>query len=345
MNSNKVFEKVRLDKIASSTVNIPLEKEVQVAEEVHARRGNVVVVKALEEKRVYDRLELASGRMAKVSRGDVIAGVLGERRAIQGFAGKIPSHINRGDVLNILNLGGVIGQAVSYNREYGQPLQAEVLGAVLRDGAPVNIADNAKKLAHRIHTNTPLVVVSGTSMNSGKTEVASNIIQQLCWKGYRIGACKVSGISALKDVLNMLDHGAVAALSFLDYGFPSTVASNEVPLIAKGAVNDLSVHHPQLIIVELGDGVLGDYGVMNFFNDSEIRQAITCNIVCAIDPVGAWGMKQIMEENRLPIHLVSGPVTDNIVGEDFVHNRLGLEGINAYYQKEQLGKFVLKLVF
>ena len=39
------------------------------------------------EKSVYDRLELTSGRMAKINKGDVIAGTLGFRRALKGFVG------------------------------------------------------------------------------------------------------------------------------------------------------------------------------------------------------------------------------------------------------------------
>ncbi len=154
----------------------------------------------------------------------------------------------------------------------------------------------------------------------------------------------MSGISALKDVLNMRDHGADEALSFLDFGYPSTVRSKDVPLIAKGALNHLSVYHPHLVILELGDGILGDYGVLEFFKDEEIRKAINCNIVCALDPVGAWGIKEIMETNGIPVHLISGPVTDNIVGVDFVHTRLELEAINAFAQKRKLGEFVQKMV-
>jgi len=67
---------------------------------------------------------------------------------------------------------------------------------------------------------------------------------------------------------------------------------------------------------------------------------VACNIVCAIDPVGAWGMVQVMKSRGIPIHLVSGPVTDNIVGTSYIKNELGLEGLNARYQQEQLGRFV-----
>lgn len=338
------MERVRIDKLASVTVNLQLEKEVQVSEKIVSNTGNVCIVKALEEKRVYDRLELVSGRMAKISKGDIIAGVFGERRALQGFAGVIPEKIKRGDILHILNIGGVIGSAVSYNMEYGQPLRVEVIGMAMRDNKILNIRDGAKKLARHIRGLVPLVVVSGSSMNSGKTEAISRIIQVLTWRGRRICAAKVTGISALKDTLNMEDHGALKALSFLDFGYPSTVGSKEVPSIAKGIFNELATLHPDMIMVELGDGLLGEYGVMDFFNDTEIVSRITCNIICAINPVGAWGMAEIMKSNSIPIHIVSGPVTDNTVGVNFIREKLGLEGLNALYQQKELGSFVEKVV-
>ena len=41
--------------------------------------GGLTVVRALREKTVYDKVELVSGRMAKISKGDVIAGVISGR--------------------------------------------------------------------------------------------------------------------------------------------------------------------------------------------------------------------------------------------------------------------------
>jgi hypothetical protein len=338
-------KRVRIDKAASSTVNVSLAGEESTSGNLEPLRGTVCVVRALEEKRVYDRIELVTGRMAKVSRGDVIAGVLGERRALQGFAGVLPERLKVGEVLNILNIGGVIGKAVSYNLQYGQPLRVELLGTVERGGKTLNIKDGALPTADNLEgfPNIPLIVVSGTSMNSGKTEVAAKLAQELTWKGYRIAAVKVSGISALKDMLNMEDHGAVKALSFLDFGFPSTVCCDEVPGIAKGALVELVRYEPDIILVELGDGILGDYGVSSFFGDREIREKITCNIVCALDPVGAWGIARIMEEQDMAVHLISGPVTDNAVGTDFLKG-LRFFGLNALYQKRELGEFVEKMV-
>ena len=344
-SGSRSVKSIRIDKTASVTVNVSLDREARIGGDLAPVRGKVCIVRALEEKRVYDRIELVSGRMAKVSKGDVIAGVFGERRALQGFAGIIPEKIKTGDVLNILNIGGVVGRAVSYSRAYGPPLRVEFLGIAEREGRSLSIQDNALKTSDVLEKpwTVPLIVVSGTSMNSGKTVVAAKLTQELSWKGYRICGVKASGISALKDMLNMADHGAVKALSFLDFGYPSTVRCDDVPRITKGALKELVKYEPDALVVELGDGLLGDYGVLEFFKDSELRDAITCNIVCALDPVGAWGMKKIMEENDIPVHLISGPVTDNVVGTDFVKS-LGLMALNALYQKNELGAYIAERI-
>ena len=44
------------------------------------------------------------------------------------------------------------------------------------------------------------------------------------------------------------------------------------------------------------------------------------------------------------MHLISGPVTDNIVGVEFVRDRLELTGINAMYQQKELGDFVERMI-
>src|SRR5262245_23533544 len=97
---------VRVDKVASSTVNLGLSHEVEITRHCEARAGNVVIVRAITDNATYNTLELVTGRMAKINPGDIIAGVLGYRRALKGFIGDVPETVSAGDRLHILNLGG-----------------------------------------------------------------------------------------------------------------------------------------------------------------------------------------------------------------------------------------------
>ena len=67
--------------------------------------------------------------MVTLRAGDVLAGTLGTRRALRGYAGVVPSHIAVGDTIDVLNLGGILGKCTSANPEIGAPFKAEVLGA------------------------------------------------------------------------------------------------------------------------------------------------------------------------------------------------------------------------
>src|SRR5207237_8712015 len=101
---------VKVDKIGSATSPINLSRSLSVVgKNGAARAGDVVVVRVLTDNATYNMLELPTGRLAKVNPGDLIVGVLGRRRALKGFVGDVPTTVEMGDELHLLNLGGVIG--------------------------------------------------------------------------------------------------------------------------------------------------------------------------------------------------------------------------------------------
>src|SRR5882672_3309817 len=108
--------KLVLHKVASSTCGRVYDRDLEVFDGGPVLPGDIVVVEALEEKRVYDQLELITGRLAHISKDDVIAGTIGSRRALKGFVGDAPAQVRAGDTLNVLNMGGVIGVATSANQ-------------------------------------------------------------------------------------------------------------------------------------------------------------------------------------------------------------------------------------
>jgi hypothetical protein len=337
---------IRVHKVASATYRLGIGSEVEVSPAVEARTGAVLVVKALEEKRVYDVLELASGRMAHISRGDVIVGALGARAALKGFVGRVPAELGVGDRIQILNLGGVLGECTSENKDVGHPLQVEVLGAVMRDGRPLNIRDGALPIADELDLPAPVVMVSGTCMNSGKTRAATEIIFHLTQRGYRVGGAKLTGIACLRDPLNMVDHGAVEGLSFLDCGIPSTSDVTDLAAVAKGVLNALGQHDVDVVVAETGDGIIGGYGVPGLLKDEQIRRASRCHVLTANDLVAAWGAKRIMEDELgLELHVMAGPATDNEVGVRYVAEDLQVAAANARTDGARLADLVESMTF
>jgi DNA-directed RNA polymerase subunit H (RpoH/RPB5) len=340
------MSRILVDKIASSTVNLNLPRRLEISDRIESSVGNVVVVEALEEKSVYETLELATGRMAKISRGDVVAGVLGARRALKGFVGVVPKKLGVGDVIHILNLGGVLGACTSRFLDLGEPLRVRVLGmAVDEQGNALNIARSAVPEEPSLEKCKPLIMVSGTCMSSGKTSAACEIIAQLSRKNLKIAGVKLSGVACLRDTLNMEDHGAIKTMSFLDAGHPSTADFTDLVPMAKGILKKLQTCGADAIVVEMGDGIIGRYGVDSIFRDAELMAHTKIHVMCANDLVGAWGAKKMMDEWKIPIGVFSGPATDDEVGEEYVENVLGVPAANSRVKPDKLSIIIERSVF
>jgi hypothetical protein len=319
------------DKIGSATSPLKLTKTIAVvAENNQPKAGDCIVVRTLSESVTYGNLELPSGRLAKINRGDVLLGVLGKRRALKGFVGDVPDTIKAGDRLHLLNMGGVIGVCLGHHSSLSDAIEVEVLGAACDENETVlNIADNALLPTEFLEKSAPIVVVAGTCMNSGKTVAATEIIKQAAHAGLRVAGAKMSGVAALRDTLNMEDHGAMATASFLDCGLPSTVDAGDLSPVAKAILNHLNTFEPDLIVVELGDGIVGGYAVDSVLKDAEIKEAISSFVFCAGDYVGVVGGIAVLKNLGIEIDVIAGSVTDSQMGEDFVQKEFGLNAGNA----------------
>jgi len=335
---------VRVDKIASATVNLDLEHEMVVMTDWPdghiPAAGDVVVVRALTDNATYGCLELITGRTARINPGDIITGVLGNRRALKGFVGDVPSSLGAGDRLHLLNMGGLIGKCVGHDHSLSSAIEVEVIGTPVRDGGSLNIREGAIPPKDSLDTSVPLIIVAGTCMNSGKTFAATEIIKHLARAGLRIAAAKVSGVACLRDTLNMQDHGAVATLSFLDCGLPSTVGLPALAPYAKGIVEQLSMVAPDAIVLELGDGILGGYSVDTIFEDRELMEQAAVIVFCAGDFVGAWGGRELLASSGVRPDVISGPVTDSKMGAEFIERELGIRAANATGDGERLAAIV-----
>ncbi len=343
MNST---QQVEVDKIGSATSPLKLARTITVTtSQRDARAGDVVVVRVLTDNATYNMLELPTGRLAKVNPGDLVVGVLGRRRALKGFVGDVPETVKAGDELHLLNLGGVIGRCSGHHSSLNDAIKVEVIGLAQNgsDGTQ-NIADVGLRLRRKLGPTAPLIVVAGACMNSGKTYAATEIIQQATRNGLRVAAAKLSGIACLRDTLNMADHGAIATASFLDCGLPSTVGADDLAPVAKAIIARLNESAPDLIVIELGDGILGGYSVESVFEDKELRQAMSALVFCASDYVGAWGGIELFRRREIKVDLVAGSVTDSKMGEDYIEKEFGVPAANARRNGKKLFEAVKEKV-
>ena len=330
-----------VDKIASSTAACAPESPVPLSPYVVAQQGYLVAVRALDEKTTYDEVECRDGVFRHIEQGDVLVGTLGGRQALKGYSGRVPRHIAPGDTLHVLNLGGLIGECTAALPSLGAALPVEVLGAVMvqRNGQRVHarIQEDALEWAHRLDASVPLVVVSGTAMDTGKTEAACRIVEGLSRRGLQVGAAKLTGASLTRDVRRMQEHGAQAVATFTDAGIACTTEDAITP-VAKGIIRHLNATGPlDVIVAEMGDGFVGYYGVDDLLTDMELQSFTEAHVVTATDLAGASAAERTFRERyRTAITAITGPVTDNAVGRRYVEHRIGVTALNALQQGEAL---------
>ena len=341
-----------VDKVASVAQHNNLGAEVRLSPDIPCEEGVLIAVRVLNNKSRYNQLELTSGRMATVTMGDIVVGALGHRNALRGYSGHLPKSLSKGDHVQLLNIGGVIGICDSANPDVGAPFECEVLGTVLefpylgeRIGVPARAGSSTLDIDAPLNMNgVPVVALAGTCMDSGKTAAACAIVGRLRHLGLNVAACKATGVSLRRDVLAMEDAGASETMIFSDLGVVTTTAENG-PALTRSLLSGLSVSRPDVIVLELGDGLLGAYGVAAILADEKIREALTAVVLCANDPVSAWGGAKILrDEYSIEPAVVTGPATDNDVGVQQIAERLSIRGINALSNGPALGDTVAALL-
>jgi hypothetical protein len=343
---------VVVDKIASVAQACGLSHEVRISTDIPSEEGVVLVVEVMTNKSTYNTLELTSGRMAKVGKGDIVVGALGHRKALFGYSGHVPPSLQAGDIIQMLNIGGVLGVCDSINPDKGKPFDCRVLGVALqfpylgeRIGVPARVGLRRLDLAAKLEARqVPVVALAGTCMEAGKTAAACAIISRMRHRGLVIDAFKATGVSLRRDILAMEDAGARRSAIFTDLGVVTTTRANG-PALTRTMLTELSAGKPDVIVFELGDGILGTYGVDAILECPDIRAALTGVVLSANDPVAAWGgVKLLRDRFGIEPCVVTGPSTDNQVGVEIITSQMGVPAFNAISAGAALGDRVMEAV-
>jgi hypothetical protein len=334
------LDSIRVDAFASVTSRLALQNPVPLARACATDPGTVVIVRALGENSRYPDLEITDGSCVPVRRGRIIAGALGSRQALRGFVGHPPATLARGDRLHLLNLGGVIGQCVDAARDVGAAIPVEVLGCAGRGDTIINIRDAAIPEVRRLSATAPIVLVLGSCMNVGKTAATLEIIRGLVRRGLRVGAGKVSGVGCLRDTRRMQEAGATSAYNFVDCGMASTAGAEDLSPVARRIAARLDADGVDAMVLELGDGLLGHYGVAGVLEDRKLLANVDAVVFCAADLVSAWGGRELLARRGVRIDVVSGPATDNMAGSSYIESELGLAAANALSHPDTLAGIV-----
>jgi hypothetical protein len=190
----------------------------------------------------------------------------------------------------------------------------------------------------------PVVALAGTCMEAGKTAAAAAIVARMRHRGLVVDAFKATGVSLRRDILAFEDAGARRTMIFTDLGVVTTTARTG-PALTRTMLTELAAGKPDAIVFELGDGLLGTYGVAAILEAADIRQALSAVVLSANDPVAAWGgVKLLRERFRIEPCVVTGPSTDNQVGIEIIEQQMQAQACNAMNDPAGLGDRVIEAI-
>lgn len=290
----------------------------------------------------HAKIEDVHGRRRQLHVGDTIIVAYGARYAPDQFDGIVPNDLGP---CHLLAGGGIAGEVVARHDSTRPPTRILPLGLLGdRDGEVVNLKRYALTKAGNVARVPMTLGIVGTSMNSGKTTVASSLIRGLTRAGLRVGAAKLTGTGSGGDVWSMLDAGAEQVLDFTDVGYATTHQADGNRLIedSLSLLDHLAVAMPDVVVFEIADGLLQNETSL-LLSAPELQARIDCIIFTAGDSLGAVAGIQWLIDRGLPLLGFSGLITGSPLGTSEAERATGFPSFTL----EQLGdpQFAPKLCF
>ncbi|MBN1392058.1 MAG: hypothetical protein JW947_04565, partial [Sedimentisphaerales bacterium] len=172
----------------------------------------------------HSSLENVSGRIHTIHDGTKAIFVFGNRYAPDYYEGVVPDEMT--DEVSLLARSGIVGVVKTKNSLIKDPTKVKILGyACDEKGDVLSTLDFPLIKPRNTIKKEPrsrMILVCGTSMNSGKSMAAAACCWALTSVGYNVRASKITGTAGLKDILLMNDAGANRYADFTYLGYPST---------------------------------------------------------------------------------------------------------------------------
>jgi hypothetical protein len=248
----------------------------------------------------HSSLENAQGRIHMIHDGTKSVFVFGNRYAPDYYEGLIPNEMT-GEI-DLLARSGMIGIARTKNALIKDPTRVKITGYICdKSGRILNTRDFPIIKPRKTIKKKPrarMILVCGTSMNSGKSMAAAACCWALTSRGYNVRASKVTGTASLKDILHMNDAGASHYADFTYLGYPATYMLSQDELLSIFNQLDLKyANNPKNFwIVELADGIIQRETRM-LLESEQVRSRIHKLIFCANDAFGAIGGLDILKKS------------------------------------------------
>jgi hypothetical protein len=280
---------------------IPLDKRPQPGDVVYGMVSRIGQ---------HSSLENTYGRIHMMHDGSKAIFVFGNRYAPDFYEGLVPDKMT--EEVDLIARSGIIGIMRTKNSMIKDPTKVKIAGYVCDDAGNVLNTRNFPMISpHKKMKRKPrakLILVCGTSMNSGKSLAAAACCWALTSMGYNVRASKVTGTASLKDILHMNDAGANPFADFSYLGYPSTYLLSKEELL--GIFNTLDLKYANnaknFWVVEFADGIIQRETAM-LLSSPEVTSRIHKFIFCANDAFGAiGGLRTLKERFNLVPDALSG---------------------------------------
>jgi len=301
------MERIETAKSAYTTRLANRSRMQRLVQDVSPKPGDLVLARVIQIFQ-HKRIELAGSRMSILFPDDEIIVAYGNRYAPDQFEAEVPATL---DVCHLVAAGGVASLVVSSHANLDPPTTIQPLGLIADgDGSVINMSDSGLPVVPYPTTRPPVIGIVGTSMNAGKTTTAAHLIRGLSRAGHTVGAAKVTGTGAGKDLWLMRDAGAATAYDFTDAGVPTTylLPGPEIERITTRLTDQLGQDGADVIVLEIADGLFQqETGAL--LTSAAGRRTLDSVIFAAGDAMGAACGVAWLRERGLPVHAVSGALT------------------------------------
>jgi len=285
-------------------------------------RGDYIMVEMLDTGLESYTVETPDGSPAEMHPGDRLIGALGTRAATLEVVGDW-REIGEDLQMQTLTAAGVLGVCTSAAFDSSPLADVRYVGHAFHGEERCTMKGFVEPGGHAVRT-VPVILIIGTSMESGKTIAAVAMIRELAAMGKRVAGAKVTGVGRLRDILAMKKAGAETIMDFVDVGLPSTVTPREeYESCLKDLIARLAETEPDVMIIEAGASPLEPY--RGDVAMEALQPRVEATVLCASDPYAVLGVTEAF--GRKP-ELVAGRATGTEAGRDLIDKLVGVPALN-----------------
>ena len=316
-------ERLEQAKWAYTTRRIKQQQPMQLLRGSLCPEAGDLVLARVEELGQHKKLELVTSRRATLFEGDEIVVVYGNRYAPDQFEGIVPDHLG---ACRLVAAGGVAARLLNRHDKVKSATRITPLGLLTdQDGHRINLSTSRLPKADQIEPEPLVLVVAGTSMNSGKTTACASLVKGFVRQKIKVAAAKFTGTGAGADYRALVDAGANPVFDFIDAGYVSTYRVNRDVLqdVVMTLGSQMAITRPDIIVVEVADGLL-QRETARLFATPSFTDWVDGVIFAANDALGAQAGVSWLTARQLPVFAITGVLTSSPLAQREAEDICGL---------------------